>query len=162
MASDNATVVQILDRLYAINQLIPGINKALRYFPEDPKTAWFPVITAIPGRATHTPAGESLVQSARVFLLLLWAESFTRGIMTQSAQAAAEPLIDAVLDTYWARPRLELILEGRLVPLDGVIDATSIDEDTAIISDPRALATITFSLTVTTEHTVNRLGQELD
>lgn len=148
------TVKDVQDRLYAIHQTIPTPSgaahalHAVRYFPQNPTSAQFPLVFSLPEQATddNAQSGIGLDRIARRYRIYLAVESWGGGVPTETGQAQAEIYIDAFRPVYKAARRLELAH----VALDGVIDSILI-QDTGIITwEPIQLATIQYVLTVTT------------
>lgn len=162
-----SSIADIQDRLFAINQTIDAGLLAVRYYPLS--TDRLPLITTVPGRASHndTSYGTENILTSREFMLLLWIENFMAGVPAQTAQRKAEALMDKVIETYWARPRLELaVVNGAGVtvdePLPGVMADARITLDSGIIADrdnPK-IATVRYTLTVETVSIIRRAGND--
>jgi hypothetical protein len=101
------TVSEILDRIYAINQTIPGCT-AHRYYPTNFDRAKLPLIVALPSQAQHSHRTEYHHIKQRDFLLVCIVGSFLDGLPTESAQREAERLISVIEEIYSAREGLEL------------------------------------------------------
>lgn len=149
-----ATVVTVQDRIYAINQTISEVT-AERYFPESQDSARLPLLTCLPGRKVYKKGrGAQSSLGTREHRLLLIVEAWMAGIPTQSAQEAAEILIDAIEDAYLCRPRLEL---NGGDPLDGVTDVT-LGGDSGLIPFGELWVAVEWPLSITTRKTFDYAG----
>jgi len=153
----DATTPLIGDRIYAINNLldVPGFTvKTRRYWPNNfTNGGMHPLLVAVPGG--FTLAGDLPLEEHggdRTWSLYLVVEAWMKGIPSESAQKAAEALIDPIHALYKARPLLRLNDNG----LDGVIGA-EMGEDTGIIPFPGVpeLCLVRFPLVITTRATID-------
>lgn len=146
------TVTLIQDRIYAINLTVAAVN-ASRTFKGAPDSAELPMLTCLVGKGTRNVNQVGIGQPAdaqtRTFRLLLLVEAWMSGIPTETAQLAAEELIDTIQEAYLRRPRLEL---GDDDPLDGV-SQVRLQEDSGIIAFG-PLAAIEFPLMITYRKTI--------
>jgi len=149
-----ATVTTVQDRICAINQTISDVN-AERYFPENPDSARMPLLTCLPGRNVNQKGrGTNSNLGTREYRLLLIVEAWMAGIPTESAQADAETLIDAIEDAYLCRPRLEL---NGGDPLDGVT-AVTLGGDSGLIPFGELWVAVEWPLSITTRKTFDYAG----
>ncbi len=137
------------DRLHQINQSIDGAT-ALRYFPTNFDTARLPFIVPLVGSETKRvlSAGGQAFSADRSWTLLLIVGTWTGRIPTESVSKEAERLIDAVIETYITRPRLDY--DGE--PLDWV-ERAELGSDDGIFAYENDYAALRFPLTVTTRRT---------
>lgn len=139
-------VTNIQDRIYAINLTLADVTAA-RTLNAQPDNALLPLLTCLPGRsgrnAAQEPLGATTAAQTRQFRLLLLVQAWMSGYPVESAQLAAESLIDAIQSAYWSRPRLEL----DNAPLDSVSKVV-LSEDTGIIAFGQ-YAAVEFPLAVT-------------
>lgn len=130
-----ATVKLIGDRLYAINQLLSVSGYTVhtrRYYPTEITPNIMPLLVPTWGRqAIAVPdAGAGQFQGARLWEIQLYAGQWMMGYPSESAQKAAEAVVDELVTLYAARPRLEL----NHAALDGVL-LTEMQEDSGLTSD---------------------------
>lgn len=133
-----ATVKLIGDRLHAINQLLTVSGYTIhtrRYYPTEITTNLMPLLVPTWGRqAIAVPdAGAGQFQGARLWEIELYAGQWMMGYPSESAQKAAEAIVDPLIALYAARPRLEL--NSATHALDGVL-LTEMQEDSGLVSDP--------------------------
>lgn len=133
----HATVSLIGDRLHAINQLLSVSGYAIksrRYFPNEINTGIMPLLVPMWGRqgiAVPT-AGAAQFQGGRLWEIRLYAGDWMMGYPSESAQKAAEAIVDPLIALYVARPRLALADGGN--ELDGVL-LVEMQEDSGLTSD---------------------------
>lgn len=139
------------DRLHEINQTIDGVA-AYRYFPTSFDGARLPFIVPLVGGETKRTlaAGGQAFSADRNWTLFLIIGAWSSKIPTQSVSQEAERLIDAVIEAYIARPRLEY--DG--APLDWV-ERSELASDDGIFPYENDYAALRFPLTVTTRRTFN-------
>lgn len=133
-----ATVPLIGNRLHAINQLLTVSGYTIhtrRYFPAEITYAMLPLLVPTwGGQGISVPqAGAGQFSGGRVWSIVLYAGEWMMGYPSESAQAAAEAVIDPLIALYVARPLLEL--DG-VTPyrLDGV-SQVELQEDSGLTSD---------------------------
>ena len=132
-----ATVPLIGDRLHAVNQLLSVSGYTIhtrRYFPTEITTGLLPMLVPTWGRQgiSVPDAGGGQFQGARLWEIRLYAGQWMMGYPSESAQKAAEAIIDPLIALYVRRPRLELQAGGDA--LDGVL-LVEMQEDSGLVSD---------------------------
>lgn len=149
-----ADVPTILDRLDAINQLIPNLRSE-RFFPTS-VDGRMPLITAYPGRELTRQDSEDLQHPTEEFFLVAYVGNFSMGVPTETALRNAEAIIKPVKDTYRERKKLQLVLRSpdlNVGALPGIWRA-DLGAHTGIIPEnpdlQKPLAIIRWTLTVQT------------
>ena len=130
-----ATVKLIGDRLHAINQLLTVSGYTVhsrRYYPTEITTNIMPLLVPTWGRQSISvpDAGGGQFQGGRLWEIELYAGQWMMGYPSESAQKAAEAIVDLLVALYAERPRLEI----DHAPLDGV-SLVEMQEDSGLVSD---------------------------
>lgn len=144
----SATVSNIQTRIYAIAATVTGLNQR-RYWPPSFDSAMLPLFVSLVGPATRTALNMNASQFVyeRQFSLLVAVATLNQGLPSESAQTAAEAIIESVEDAFLTRTRLQLSANV----LDGMKMA-SLGSDGGIVARediPPGLLVVEFPLTVT-------------
>lgn len=136
------------DRIHLINQKLSGVL-ACRYWIAELERA--PLIVPLVGPETKAiqTAGAEQFSAERIWTLFCVVGTWTHGLPSKSASAAAEDIIDQITESYMTRPRLEY--NG--APLNWV-ERAELGSDDGIFQYADDYAALRFPLTVTTRRSV--------